>query len=131
MSTLLEKNKAVVIRFNKEFIEKGDVQAFEEIVAQDFINHSAASIGQPSGRDGVVNFIVNVLHKALKDITVEIYDQVAEGDTVVTRKAIIGTQVGELMGKPGNGQRATLHIIDIIRLRDGQYTEHWSLRNLQ
>lgn len=127
----MEKNKAVVTRFNKEFIEKGDVQAFEEIVAEDFVNHSAGSIGQPSGRDGVLNFIVHVLHKALKDIQVEIYDQVAEGDTVVTRKAITGTQVGELMGKPGKGQKATLHIIDIIRLRDGKYTAHWSLRDLQ
>ncbi len=131
MDTQLEKNKAVVLRFNKAFIEQGDVQAFEEIVADNFINHSAASIGQPSGREGVLNFIVNVLRKALQDIRVEIYDQVAEGDTVVTRKAITGRQTGELMGKPGNGQQATLHIIDIIRLKDGRYTEHWSLRNLQ
>ncbi|HEU4551809.1 MAG TPA: ester cyclase [Chitinophaga sp.] len=131
MQTQLEKNKAAVIRFNKAFLEKGDVQAFEEIVAPDFINHTAASVGQPSGREGVLNFIKNILHVAVTDIRVEIYDQVAEGDTVVTRKAIIGKQVGELLGKPATGQQITMHIIDIIRLRDGRYTEHWSLRSMQ
>jgi predicted ester cyclase len=88
-------------------------------------------VGQPSGREGVLNFIKNILHVAVTDIRVEIYDQVAEGDTVVTRKAIIGKQVGELLGKPATGQQITMHIIDIIRLRDGRYTEHWSLRSMQ
>ncbi len=130
MLTLLEENKATVRRFNEEFIAQGNLQAFEEIVAADFVNHTAASVGQPGSRDGVSNFIVQVLHQAVKDITVEIYDQVAEGDTVVTRKAIRGIQTGEFMGRPGNGQAFTMHIIDIVKLRNGQYTEHWSLRNI-
>jgi predicted SnoaL-like aldol condensation-catalyzing enzyme len=131
MQTQLEKNKAIVTRFNKEFIEQGDVQAFEAIVAPDFINHTAASVNQPSGREGVSNFIMNVLRVAVTDIRVEIYDQVAEGDTVVTRKAIIGKQIGDFMGQPATGQQITMNIIDIVRLRNGQYTEHWSLRNIQ
>lgn len=125
MSTLQEQNKAVVTRFNKEFIEKGNVQAFEKLIAPDFVNRSAATLGISAGRDGIKDYVLNVLHKALTDITVEIYDQVAEGDTVVTRKAIIGTQVGEFMNMPASGKRITMYLIDMVNVKDGQYTEHW------
>lgn len=125
MSTLQETNKAVVTRFNKEFIEKGDLTAFEEILAPDFINRSAATLNIPAGRDGIKDYIINVLHKALTDITVEIYEQIAEGDTVVTRKAIIGTQIGEFNNIPPTGKRIRMHLIDIVKLKNGQYHEHW------
>lgn len=125
MSTLQEQNKAVVVRFNKEFIEKGNLQVFEELMAPDFVNRSAATLNIPAGADGIKDYIINVLHKALTDIKVEIYDQIAEGDTVVTRKAIIGTQTGEFLNVPATGQRVTMHAIDIVTIKDGKYTEHW------
>jgi predicted ester cyclase len=66
-----------------------------------------------------------VLHKALSDIKVEIYEQIAEGDTVVTRKAITGVQTGEFMGQAASGKRVSMYLIDIVKLKNGQYTEHW------
>ncbi|WP_298732155.1 ester cyclase [uncultured Chitinophaga sp.] len=120
-----EKNKAVVTRFNKDFIEKGDLQAFDEIVATDFVNRSAFAIGASPGREGVRDYITDVLHKALSDINVEIFEQIAEGDTVVSRKAITGVQTGEFMGQPASGKKIAMHMIDIVKLKNGQYTEHW------
>lgn len=125
MNTLQEKNKLVVKRFNKEFIEQGNVQAFEEIVALDFVNRSAATLNIPSGREGIKDYIVDVLRKALTDIKVEIYDQIAEGDTVVTRKSISGIQVEEFLNKPATNERIIMHLIDIVKLKDGKYIEHW------
>lgn len=125
MNTIQNTNKSVVVRFNKEFIEKGDLQAFEEIVAPDFVNRSADTLNIPSGRDGIKDYILDVLHKALADITVEIYEQIAEGDTVVTRKAIIGTHVAEFLNMPASGKRITMHLIDIVKLKEGKYVEHW------
>ena len=125
MSTLQESNKAVVARFNKEFIEKGNLQVLDELIAPDFVNRSAAVLGIPAGVEGIRDYIIDVLHKAFTDIKVEIYDMIAEGDTVVTRKAIIGTQTGEFMGKPATGKRVTMHAIDIVKLKNGKYTEHW------
>lgn len=125
MNTLQDRNKLVVERFNKEFIEQGNVEAFEEIVALDFVNRSAATLNIPSGREGIKDYIVDVLRKALTDVKVEIYDQIAEGDTVVTRKSISGIQVGEFLNKPATNERITMHLIDIVTLKDGKYVEHW------
>ncbi|GAA0554037.1 ester cyclase [Chitinophaga japonensis] len=127
----LEQNKAIVLRFNQEFIEKGDLQAFEALVAPDFINHTAANLGLPGGREGVRDFIVNVLHAAMTDIKVDIHEQIAEGDTVVTRKTISGTQTGDMMGRPGKGQLTQLHIIDIVKIKNGQYSDHWAQRSVE
>jgi predicted ester cyclase len=125
MSTLQETNKAIVTRFNKEFIEKGNVQVFEELVAYDFVNRSAATLGIPAGREGIKDYIIQVLRQALTDIKVDIFDQVAEGDTVVTRKSISGIQIAEFLNRPANGQRITMHLIDIVKLKEGKYVEHW------
>jgi predicted SnoaL-like aldol condensation-catalyzing enzyme len=125
MQTLQERNKQTVARFNKEFIEKGNLQAFEEIVAEDFVNRSAATLNIPAGRNGIKDYIIDVLRIALTDINVQIFDQIAEGDTVVTRKSISGIQVGEFLNKPATNQRIVMHLIDIVKLKDGKYTEHW------
>jgi predicted ester cyclase len=125
MLTLQERNKLIVTRFNKKFIEQGDVQVFEELVAADFVNRSAATLNIPAGPEGIKNYIMDVLRKALTDIKVEIFDQIAEGDTVVTRKAISGTQVGEFLGMSATNERSVMHAIDIVKLKEGQYVEHW------
>ena len=39
-----EQNKKVVLRFNKEFLEECNKEILKEIVADNFINHTAAAI---------------------------------------------------------------------------------------
>src|SRR6202022_2655849 len=89
-------NKAVVVRFNKEVIERGDEQVFRDLMAPNFVNRSAPS-GAPTGPEGMLHTFNQVLRPALPDLTVEIHDQIAEGDKVTTRKTIRGTHHGELL----------------------------------
>ena len=84
MSTA-EQNKATVIRFNKEFIEGGDMNVFTEIIATDFVNQTAP-LGVPKGPESVMYFFNHFLKPAFPDLKVVIHDQVAEGDKVTTRK---------------------------------------------
>lgn len=129
MQTTIEQNKKAVLRFNKEFIEQGNLKSFHELVAADVINHSAPP-GSSQGPDGMLYFLQNILRKAFPDMKVEILDQIAEGDRVTTRKAIHATHFGEFMGVPASQKRVTINVIDIIRLRNGQYVEHWGISNL-
>ena len=55
-----EQNKAAVIRFNKEFIEAGNMETFAELVSNDLINHSAPA-GAPNGPESMVYFIQGIL----------------------------------------------------------------------
>ncbi len=68
-----------------------------------------------------------MLRCAFPDLNVEIYDQVAEGDKVTTRKAFHGTHQSEFMGIPVTGKKVVISVIDILSLRDGQFIEHWGI----
>src|SRR5690349_16173538 len=129
MESLLEKNKAIVLRFNKEFIEQGNMQSFKDLVADNVINH-AAPAGAPNGRESMSYFILEMLRRGFSDISVEIFDQVAEGDKVTTRKALHARHTGEFMGISATEKEVTIHVIDIIRLQDGKYAEHWGISDI-
>lgn len=125
----LQRNKDIVLRFNRDVIERGDEQAFHEIVAPDFVNRTAPP-WLPSGPDGVWHMFERVLRPAFPDLRVQIHDQMAEADKVITRKTITGTHLGECMGITPTNERVAIEIIDIVRLEGGRYVEHWGSNNL-
>lgn len=129
MQTTIEQNKKTVRRFNKEFLEQGKLESFHELVSTDVINHSAPA-GSSNGRDGMLYFLQEILRRGFPNMTVEILDQIAEDDKVTTRKVIRATHLGEFMGVPATTKEVIINVIDIIRLRDGKYIEHWGMSNL-
>src|SRR3954468_24503492 len=98
MESLLEKNKTVIKRFNKEIIEEGNPASVKELMNGDFINHTALP-GMSNGIDGMTNAF-SMLRSAFADLKVNLFEQVAEGDLVTTRKEITGTHTGDLWGIP-------------------------------
>lgn len=125
-----EQNKATVTRFNKEFIEGGDMNVFYEIIAPDFVNQTAPQ-GVPKGPEGVMYFFNHFLKPAFPDLKVVIHDQVAEADKVTTRKSFHCTHTGEFFGVPATGKKVVMDVIDIIRLYDGKFVEHWNVLDWQ
>lgn len=74
-----EQNKAIVVRFNKEFIEQGNENSFDELLSDNVINHSAPT-GMSNGKESFYFFLNNVLRNGFPNLTVEILEQVAEKD---------------------------------------------------
>ena len=123
-------NKAAVMRFNKEVIERGDDSAFHALMTRDFVNRSAPP-GSPAGPEGMLYFFNQILRPAFPDLVVEIHDQVAEGDKVTTRKTIHGTHRGALFGIAPTNKSVAIEVIDIVRLEGGRYAEHWGLTSME
>lgn len=129
METITENNKAVVRRFNREVIEEGNIGSFNALMDPNFINRSAPA-GMDNGPQGMIWFFNEILRPALPDVTVTIHQQIAEGDLVTTRKTISGTQTGPLLGVPATDKVISIEVIDIVRVRDGKYLEHWGITTL-
>lgn len=125
----LENNKETVRLFNKKVIEECDLDTFNTIMDKDFINRTAPA--HSNGPEGMWHTFNNILKPAFSDLTVEIYDQIAENDKVTTRKAIIGTHTGLLMGIQPTNKKIKIDVIDIVRLHNGKYIEHWGINTLQ
>lgn len=61
---------------------------------------------------------------AFPDQQVTIEDEIAEGDTVVTRWTFSGTHQGALMGISATGKHVTVKGISVDRIGDGKVVEH-------
>lgn len=116
-----ENHKAVVRRLFEE-VMKGNLAVADELIAEDYVQHSI--FGIPNGRESFKQFFL-AFAAAVPDAQFVVEDVIAEGDKVVTRLTVTGTQTGTLQGIPPTGKKFTMKGIDIFRLVDGRIVEHW------
>src|SRR5207249_9202259 len=121
MST--EANKALVRRFYEE-IDKGNLEAMDELVAEDYIDHSPPPFPVAPGREGLKQAF-RLFWEATPGYH-QIEDQIAEGDKVVTRLTAYGKHEGDLPGIPRTGNDMKMTAVAIHRIADGKLVEKWS-----
>jgi predicted ester cyclase len=122
-----EKNKAIVRRFEEE-LAKGNLDIIDELLAPDFTDRALVAGQGPTREDfkrsseeflGVFTFT-----------TYTIEEQIAEGDTVVTKFTASGVRRGELARLPPggapSGEEETIEGVRIHRVSEGKITEEWS-----
>ena len=110
-----DENKALARRWFEELFNKQNLDAADEIVAQDSINHDPLLTSLPSGPEGT-KYVVNLYHGAFPDAQITVEDQIAEGDRVATRWTGRGTHQGEFMGVPPSGNRVEIAGMTINRI---------------
>jgi steroid delta-isomerase-like uncharacterized protein len=123
--TELERNKATSLRFNDEVKNKHNLDALDELLSDDFINHTEIP-GFPSTPAGVKAFFAYWV-QAFPDLTCTINDIVAEGDKVVDYFTVEGTHQGEFLGIPATGRRVKYNGMHIFSYKDGRITGHWNV----
>jgi steroid delta-isomerase-like uncharacterized protein len=124
-----QSNADVVRRFVEQYQSgEHDVAVAEELLADDFLNHSPGPGFSPD-RDGVLAFF-DVVFAAFDDFHAVIHRQVSEGDLVTTHKTFHGRHVGDFLGVPATGADVAFDVIDILRVRDGKMCEHWNVVDL-
>jgi predicted ester cyclase len=116
--------KHVVRRFVDEYQTAADERALVELMNPNVVDHSRPP-GVAPGAEGVRQQF-DGFRAAFPDFRATILDQVAEGDKVVTRKVFHGTHLGPFQGIPPTGREVEIHLIDIIRMEEGQIVEHWN-----
>ena len=118
-----EERKAFVRRQIEELWNKGNLHAAKECFTKDFVSHDPG----PQEVRGPEGFAENVaaVRSAFPDWHLEIVDQVAEGEKVVTRYVATGTHRGELAGIPPTGKRVEVPGMGIDYFRGGKIRESW------
>jgi serine phosphatase RsbU (regulator of sigma subunit) len=121
----VEENMALARRFMEARV-KGYVDAMDEMMAPDFVNHTPLLSVQVPDREGV-KWAAAQLSAALSNVSVHFEDQVAGGDKVVTRSVVHATHDrGELMGVAPTGRDLTWIAIFIQRIEGGKIAEEWA-----
>ena len=120
-----EGNKVLMRRFYEEVFNQRDLAAIDDFVAPDFVNRSAAQLGLVSGDLEHVTQFVSMVMQAFPDLHYTVEDLIAEGEQVVARLTISGTEHGAFMGIPATGTHAAIADIEIFRMTDGKVVECW------
>ena len=110
----LEENKRFIERFVEETINKKNLDAIDEFVADDFVERVPFP-GQGPGRGGLKQAI-GLFLSAFPDIHWILTEQIAEEETVVSRFTWTGTHRGEFLGIPPTGKRAEVWgvVMDVV-----------------
>lgn len=118
-----EAAKALVRRIYDAFTT-GRVDLLDDVVASDFRDHDPAP-GQAPGLAGLKQ-AVGFFRAAFPDGELVVDELVAEGDKVVARVRLRGTQHGEFFGVPPSGRLVSAEGIEIYRIAGGKVVEGWS-----
>ena len=114
-----EENKEVVRRFVEEVMNGGDLDAADELVAPNHVNHDPTAPGVPPGPEGVKR-LIRMYRSAFPDIRFETGEMICEGDTVAHRWTLTGTHEGALMGVEPTGRRLEVAGVEMNRVENGK-----------
>jgi steroid delta-isomerase-like uncharacterized protein len=120
MST--QKNKELLRRYYIEILQGRNIALIDEIFAPDFQSHPPLG---PSSNLQTYKGALAMTHNAVPDLVVEIDDQFAEAERVVTRWHASGTHNGLWAGVPATGKHIIATAIHIHRIHDGKIAELW------
>jgi steroid delta-isomerase-like uncharacterized protein len=109
-----------------EMLNSHDPDLVDRFVAEDYVNHNDfVADGREANRQFWAAFFTG-----LPDVRLTMEDLVVSGDRVVGRFTYRGTHTGDLLGIPASGKPVEMRSIDIWRVRDGLFVEHWDELNL-
>ena len=107
-------------------LNQHDPDAVESFVAVGYINHNPF-VG--NGREANRAFW-GAFFTAFPDLTATMDDLITAGDRVAGRFTYRATHRGPLYGIPPTGRPIEMRSIDIWRVQDGEFAEHWDELNL-
>jgi predicted ester cyclase len=126
----MSQENAAVVRAIEEAWDNGKLDELDQYFAEGFDNARSATPGLPTGLLGAKMSHQGVM-KSFPDRRAEILDLIAEGDRVVVRIRVTGTNQGGFppFGVPANGKPIDIESWGMYRLRDGKVVEHVGLND--
>jgi steroid delta-isomerase-like uncharacterized protein len=121
----VEPNKAIVRRLF-EIWNTGNLDAIEELYAADYVADCRPHAPRRHGYDAIKGMVQRA-HIAFPDFHEELEEMIAEGDKVVVRFTITGTQLGQWGPLPPTGKPVRFEEIVILRFVDGKVVEQHGL----
>ena len=118
-----EENKIISKKVYEEVWVKGNLDAVDELFADDFVNHSQPP-NLPQGREGF-KMLAGGYQAAFPNMKMVVEDTLADGDRVVIRWISTGKHEGEFNGIAATDKDVRVTGISIDRISGGKVAESW------
>jgi predicted ester cyclase len=100
-----------------------DLTALDELLDPGYRRHVSALL-EPLTIEGQRGRL-GAMQAAFPDASIELGPVVVEGDLVAFQSIMRGTHRGAFRGLPPTGRTFTVHLVDLVRMRNGRLLEHW------
>jgi len=123
-----QENKEVVRKIEEAW-DSGKIDDIAQYFAPTFHNHSGVQ-GMPHDID-TIKMVHGMSMGAMPDRKIEILDLIAEGDKVVVRCRMSGTNSGGFpwFGADANNNKVDAEFFGLYRLENGKVVEHWGVND--
>ncbi len=120
--------KSLNEHFMDEVFRHHNVNAVDEMLTDDFVEHIPPP-GYDTSREGAKQYLGEVL-RAFPDVDYQFEEQIVEGDTLASLVRMTGTHSADFMGVPATGRKVSIEFMDLIKVRDDRFSEHWGLTDM-
>jgi steroid delta-isomerase-like uncharacterized protein len=104
-----------------------DTRTFPALFTESYIQHSGRSA---SGLAAQIELFQN-LYTVTPDHHMQVEDCIIAGDKVVARTTHTATHKGTFRGFPPTGRRFSYRTVDIWRVENGKFAEHWDISDAE
>ena len=123
-----EQNKRVMEQFVR-FINTGDSDLGETIISPDVVFYAPTSPEPMHGFKGYTD-VLNMMRGAMPDVKWTVEEVIAEGDKVMIRFTMNGTQTESFMGMSATGKTIKVTAMNIYELKNGKIIREHGLPDL-
>ena len=120
--TIDDARKHLIRRFYEEAWTRGEFGVIDHLFAGDYI---CSFPGSPPGPEGERRHVA-MMRATSPDLQVTVDDLVAEGETVMARLSLSGTDTGGFLGRPPTGRRVTYWAVTVFRFTGDQVSACWA-----
>lgn len=127
MIATVETNKEIAQRLY-DAVNRGNVDALDELISPDVVTHGDALIPTVSGRNTLKNGIKALL-AAFPNVQFTVERIFAEADKVVVHVRANGTHTGAWLGAAPTNREMVWTASAIARFVDGKLVENWIIQD--
>jgi predicted ester cyclase len=117
-------NEAVVEAFERDVLNGHHGDHATKYFTPDMQWHGG-TVGTVAGSANVAGLMTTVV-TSIPDLHANQVDIFGQGDEVVVRLIVTGTQTGPLLGIPASGRAVSWNATDLYRLSNGRIAEEWA-----
>lgn len=111
------------------FINTGDIALGQSIISPDVVFYAPTSPEPMRGFQGYTA-VLDMMRGAMPDVSWKAEEFIAEGDKVMVRFTMTGTQINPLMGMPASGKKICVTAMNIYEFKDGKIVREHGLPDL-
>ena len=121
-------NKDIIRRYTEQIENTGDVSGIKKFISEEYTEFYEGE-RYPIGIQGAIDHVLGV-RRVFPDLKINIENQVAEGEWVVTVYTATGTFTEEWLGMKPTGKLTVFRGVNVDRIRNGKIIEHGGAANL-